>query len=149
MNLLSSIKSLLKLNPTEKQLSDTEQRELNQAIVELMIEMVKADFVELYAEKTVLAHYLSQKLGLSKQDINDYIEAAEMRTDFSISLETQTNVINNYLGTEQKQELLRHLWSLAIADNEVHLLEKNLFYKAGQLMGVKKAQLDSICLSDL
>ncbi len=148
MNLFSSIKSLLQLDPAEKQLSAAEQRELNQAIVELMLEMVKADFVELYAEKTALAEYLSNKLGLTKTDISNYIEAAEMRTDFSISLESQTNVINNYLNSEQKHDLLRHLWALAVADNEVHLLEENLFYKAGQLLGVKKAQLDFICQAD-
>lgn len=145
MNLFNTIKSLLQLNPSAKQLSAREQRELNQAIVELMLEMVRADFVELYAEKTALSDYLSEKLDLSKEDIDDYIEKAEMRTDFSISLESQTNVINNYLDAEQKTDLLRHLWALAVADNEVHLLEQNLFYRAGQLLGIKKNQLDLIC----
>ena len=110
--------------------------------------MVKADFVELYAEKTALSDYLSGQLGFSKQDVARYVEAAELRTDFSISLESQTNVINNYLGSVQKVELMQHLWALAVADNEVHLLEKNLFFKAGQLLGIKKAQLDEICQSN-
>ena len=43
---------------------------------------------------------------------------------------------------------MQHLWALAVADNEVHLLEKNLFFKAGQLLGIKKAQLDEICQSN-
>ncbi len=147
MNLFSSIKSLLQLNPKDKQLNDSEQRELNHAIVELMLEMVKADFVELYAEKTALATYLSNTLNMSKSEVDQYIEAAEMRTDFSISLESQTNVINNYLGILQKIDLMKHMWALAVADKEVHLLERNLFYKAGQLLGIKKPQLDEICQS--
>ncbi len=147
MNFFSSIKSMLKIGEANKQLNDTEQQELNHAIVELMLEMVRADFVELYAEKTALSEYLSSKLGLSKQDVSQYIEVAEMRTDFSISLESQTNVINNYLGGVQKHELMQHMWALAVADNEVHLLEQNLFYKAGQLLGIKKPQLDEICQS--
>jgi uncharacterized tellurite resistance protein B-like protein len=148
MNLFSSIKSLLNLSPAEKQLNDTEQSELNHAIVELMMEMVRADFVELYAETTALAEYLSLKLGLSEQDVTQYIEAAEIRAEFSISLESQTNVINNYLGYVQKTDLMRHLWALAVADNEVHLLERNLFYKAGELLGLKKPHLDEICQFD-
>lgn len=147
MNFFSSIKSLLQLDPKDKQLDKAEQRELNHAIVELMLEMVKADFVELYAEKTALATYLSNTLEMSKQDAARYIEAAEMRTDFSISLESQTNVINNYLGNIQKIDLMKHMWTLAVADNEVHLLEQNLFYKAGHLLGIKKPQLDEICQS--
>ncbi len=145
MNLFNTIKSLLKLNPSDKPLSDAEQSELNHAIVELMMEMVRADFVELYAEKTALSEYLSKKLGFSKPDVEQYIEEAEIRAEFSISLESQTNVINNYLGQVQKIDLMRHLWALAVADNEVHLLEQNLFYKAGALLGLKRAQLDEIC----
>ena len=145
MNLFSSIKSLLKFTPSERQLNDDEQSELNHSIVELMMEMVRADFVELYAEKTALAEYLSIKLGLSEENVTQYIEAAEMRAEFSISLESQTNVINNYLGHTQKIDLMRHLWALAVADNEVHLLEQYLFFKAGDLLGLKKAQLEDIC----
>ncbi len=147
MKLFSSIKSLLQFNPTDRQLNEAEQNELNHAIVELMMEMVRADFVELYAEKTVLAKYLSDKLGFTTADVDSYIEAAEIRAEFSISLESQTNVINNYLANSQKVDLMQHLWALAEADNEVHLLEQNLFYKAGLLLGIKKLQLDEICQS--
>jgi len=148
MNLFGAIKALLKIGQPQKQLNDAEQKELNHAVVELMLEMVKADFVELYAEKTALAEYLSTELNLSKADVARYIEVAELRTDFSISLESQTNVINNYLGVTQKLELMQHMWALAVADNEVHLLEHHLFYKAGQLLGIKKPQLDEICQSE-
>ncbi len=145
MNLLNSIKSLLQLNQGKKELSMDESKQLNHAIVELMLEMVKADFVELHAEKKVLAEYLSHSLNLPKVDVDEYIEAAEDRINFSISLESQTNVINNYLGKEQKIELMNHLWQLAIADNQIHLLEENLFYKAGSLLGIKKSLLAGIC----
>lgn len=147
MNLLNSIKSLLKVNQGKKELSMNESKELNHAIVELMLEMVKADFVELHAEKQALAVYLSQSLNIPKEEVDVYIEAAEQRINFSISLESQTNVINNYLAKEQKIELMNHLWQLAIADNQIHLLEENLFYKAGGLLGIKKSLLTSICQS--
>ncbi|WP_223789719.1 TerB family tellurite resistance protein [Marinicella meishanensis] len=147
MKLFGALKALLKTGESNQSLNEAEQKELNHAIVELMLEMVKADFVELYAEKTALSDYLSKELNLSKEDVTRYIEEAELRTDFSISLETQTNVINNYLGISQKLELMQHMWALAVADNEVHLLEHHLFYKAGQLLGIKKTQLDEICQS--
>jgi len=145
MNLFQTIKSLLGGQEGPRQLSEEENEELNHAIVELMLEMVKADFVELHAEKQALSGYLSETLGMPKEAVESYIEAAEVRINFSISLESQTNVINNYLGKEQKVELMNQLWQLAIADNQIHLLEENLFYKAGQQLGIKKAQLDEIC----
>ncbi len=145
MNLFHTIKSLLGGQEGPRQLNEDEKEELNHAIVELMLEMVKADFVELHAEKKALSGYLSETLGLPKDAMDAYIEAAELRINFSISLESQTNVINNYLGKEQKVDLMNQLWQLAIADNQVHLLEENLFYKAGQQLGIKKSQLDEIC----
>lgn len=145
MNFLNSIKNIINLNSKEKALSDSENKELNHAIVELMLEMVKADFVELYAEKQALSEFLSHSLNLPKHDVDQYIEDAEERINFSISLESQTNVINNYLSRERKIDLMNHLWQLAIADNQIHLLEENLFYKAGGLLGLKKSQLESIC----
>jgi len=145
MKLFNYIKSLLSINSVQRVLDADEEKELNHAIVELMLEMVKADFVELHAEKKALSYYLSKTLGLQKNKADQYIEDAELRINFSISLESQTNVINNYLNKEQKVELMNHLWRLAIADNQVHLLEENLFYKAGQLLGIKKNQLDEIC----
>jgi len=145
MNLFQTIKSLLGGQEGPRQLSEEENEELNHAIVELMLEMVKADFVELHAEKQALSGYLSETLGMPKEAVESYIEAAAVRINFSISLESPTNVINNYLGKEQKVELMNQLWQLAIADNQIHLLEENLFYKAGQQLGIKKAQLDEIC----
>lgn len=145
MNLLNSIKSVLKVSQEKTTLNAKEKKELNGAIVELMLEMVKADFVELHAEKQALSAYLSQSLNLSKEKVMQYIEDAEVRINFSISLESQTNVINNYLNKEQKVELMNQLWELAIADNQVHLLEENLFYKAGGLLGIKKNLLEDIC----
>lgn len=135
----------MNINLGEKVLNADESKELNHAIVELMLEMVKADFVELHAEKQALGIYLSQSLHLPKDEVANYIEAAEDRINFSISLESQTNVINNYLAKEQKIELMNHLWQLAIADNQIHLLEENLFYKAGALLGIKKSLLVAIC----
>ena len=147
MNFLNSIKTLLSSNQNKSELSVDESKELNHAIVELMLEMVRADFVELHAEKQALALYLSHSLNLPKEQVDEYIEQAEQRINFSISLESQTNVINNYLAKEQKIELMNHMWQLAIADNQVHLLEQNMFYKAGDLLGINKVQLQNICQS--
>ncbi len=148
MNLFNSIKSILQIEQKKIVLNADETKELNQAIVELMLEMVKADFVELYAEKQVLSAYLSQSLNLTTDKANQYIEEAEDRINFSISLESQTNVINNYLNKIQKIKLMEQLWELAIADNQVHLLEENLFYKAGDLLGIKKSMLEKICQNE-
>lgn len=145
MNFIRTVKLLFNTNQVNDTLSELEKKELNQAIVELMLEMVRADFIELYSEKTLLSQLIEEVLDVDVVEIKRYIEKAELRTDFSLSLQTQTNVINNYMGRDEKNNLLVKLWDLANADNELHKLEENLIYKVGQLLGFNKSHIDKIC----
>ena len=147
MNLLQRLKSVLKVSVSDKPLSKSEKNELNHAIVELMLEMVRADFVELHTEKTTLIALLSESLELSSEEVIEYIDKAELRADFSLSIKSQTNVINNYLGRSEKAELLSKMWQLAYADDELHFLESNLIEQAAQLMGFNQQELQSLCQS--
>jgi len=145
VNFIRTVKSLFNTNQANNTLSELEKKELNQAIVELMLEMIRADFIELYSEKTLLSQLIEEVLGVDVVEIERYIERAELRTDFSLSLQTQTNVINNYMGRDEKNNLLVKLWDLANADNELHVLEENLIYKVGHLLGFNKSHIDKIC----
>ena len=147
MNLLQTLKSVLKVGHSTQPLPESEKNELNHAIVELMLEMVRADFVELHTEKTVLIALLSESLALPAEEVIAYIDKAELRADFSLSIKTQTNVINNYLGRTEKALLLTHMWQLAYADDELHLLESNLIEQAAQLLGFNQQELQSLCQS--
>lgn len=145
MNFLQTIKSLLRLEVVKHPLSDGEQKELNLAIIELMLEMVRADFVELHTEKKALIALLTETLDMSETDVLEHIANAEIRSDFSLSITTQTNVINNFLNKSEKADLLRVMWLLANADQEVHLLESQLINQAGQLLGFRETELKQLC----
>lgn len=145
MKLLQSLKSILKVGHSDQPLTESEKKELNHAVVELMLEMVRADFVELHTEKTALIALLSDSLELHPEEVVEYIEKAEIRADFSLSIKSQTNVINNYLTHAEKAALLANMWQLAYADDELHLLESKLIEQASQLMGFSQQELQSLC----
>lgn len=125
-------------------LENSEKKELNQAIIELMVEMMRADFVELQAEKALLSDFIQKTLIVDNDEAVRIIERAEMRSDFSLSLKSQTTIINNYMPKSEKKRLIANLWQLAGADNEVHLLEKNLLYKVASELGFDKNLVDKI-----
>lgn len=125
-------------------LENSEKKELNQAIIELMVEMMRADFVELQAEKALLSDFIQKTLTVDNDEAVRIIERAEMRSDFSLSLKSQTTIINNYMPKSEKKRLIANLWQLAGADNEVHLLEKNLLYKVASELGFDKNLVDKI-----
>jgi len=144
MNLLNAIRDLFKLDSIPPNLHKSEKKELNQAIVELMVEMVRADFVELQAEKALLSQVIQDTLEVDADRAGEIIERAEMRNDYSLSLKNQTAVINNYMPKNEKKQLIANLWQLADADNEIHLLEKNLLYEVARQLGFEKNLVDKI-----
>lgn len=145
MNFIQSVKALLRVDTLKRPLTGEEQKALNLATVELMLEMVKADFVELHTEKKAMVDVLSQSLGMDASDVLKHIEKAELSSDLSLSIKNQTNVINNFLNKEEKAQLLKNMWLLAHADEELHFLEQQLFEQAGKLMGFSAVELGGIC----
>ena len=144
MKLLNAIKDLFIIDSVPSQLKKSEKKELNQAIVELMVEMVRADFVELQAEKALLSQVIQDTLEVDADRAGEIIERAELRNDYSLSLKNQTAVINNYMPKAEKKKLIANLWQLADADNEIHLLEKNLLYEVASQLGFEKNLVDKI-----
>lgn len=145
VNILNSIKSFFSSDSDTASLDEEEKDKLNQAIICLLTEMVKADYVELYIEKLVLNEHLTKRLNLSRAKANKYLAHANISAQVSVTLKPQTEVINRYLSNPDKHALMVQLWQIASADGEIHLLETQTFYQAGEQLGFNKSQLDRIC----
>jgi len=145
INLLNSIKSFFVPKSSKMTLNSDQKDQLNQAIICLLTEMVKADYVELTVEKMVLNTHLTEQLSLTRAKANQYLAQANITSQVSVSLRPQTEVINEFLSTEDKHSLMVQLWQIATADGEIHLLETHTFYQAGEQLGFSKSQLDRIC----
>jgi len=145
VNILNSIKSFFEAKSSKDDLSSDQKDQLNQAIICLLTEMVKADYVELYIEKLVLNEHLTKRLNLSRAKANKYLAHANISAQVSVTLKPQTEIINNYLNRQDKHALMVQLWQIASADGEIHLLETQTFYQAGEQLGFSKGHLDRIC----
>lgn len=135
----------MRLSVISKELSKQESEQLQLAISTLMIEMIRADFIELQKEKKIMHDVLTASMDLSEKEADLLIENAEINSDFTISLQSHTAVINNYLSPNEKQTLLKNLWILANIDDELHKLEFNMLNEVATLLGFNAAQLKQIC----
>jgi uncharacterized tellurite resistance protein B-like protein len=147
MKFLTSIKKLMRLSVISKELSKQESEQLQLAISTLMIEMIRADFIELQKEKRIMHDVLTASMDLSDEEADLLIENAEINSDFTISLQSHTSVINNYLSSNEKQTLIKNLWILANIDNELHKLEFNMLNEVATLLGFNSTQLKQLCKS--
>ena len=145
MNILASIKKLMRLSVISKELTSQELEQLQLAISTLMIEMIRADFIELQKEKKIMHEVITASMDLSKAQADTLIENAEIQSDFTLSLQSHTAVINNFLSFEEKQTLLKNLWVLANIDDELHQLESNMLDEVATLLGFSSTQLNQLC----
>jgi uncharacterized tellurite resistance protein B-like protein len=145
MNIFASIKKLMRLSVISKELTSQELEQLQLAISTLMIEMIRADFIELQKEKKIMHEVITASMDLSDSQADVLIENAEIHSDFTLSLQSHTSVINNFLSYEEKQTLLKNLWVLANIDNELHQLESNMIDEVAKLLGFNPSQLNQIC----
>ena len=145
MSILTSIKKLMRLSVISKELTSQESEQLQLAISTLMIEMIRADFIELQKEKKIMHEVITASMDLSDSEADKLIENAEINSDFTLSLQSHTSVINNYLSTEEKQTLIKNLWVLANIDDELHKLEFNMLNDVAKHLGISHSQLNQIC----
>ncbi len=145
MNILTAVKKLMRLSVISKELTSHESEQLQLAISTLMIEMIRADFIELQKEKKIMHEVLCASMDLSISETDKLIENAEVHSDFTLSLQSHTAVINNFLSFEEKQMLIKNLWILANIDDELHALESNMLSEVSELLGFTSTQLKQLC----
>ena len=145
MSILTSIKKLMRLSVISKELTSQESEQLQLAISTLMIEMIRADFIELQKEKKIMHDVISASMDLSVSEADRLIENAEINSDFTLSIQSHTSVINNFLSADEKQTLIKNLWVLANIDDELHKLEFNMLKDVAKHLGVSQSQLNQIC----
>lgn len=134
----------MKLSFKFQKLTSQEAQQLQLAIATLMIEMIRADFIELQKEKNVTQQVLAASMDLKPHQIDSLIKKAETQSDFTLSIESHTSVINNFLSNDEKSQLLQNLWAVANIDSDLHQLELNMINKVASQLGFNQSQLNNI-----
>ena len=123
---------------------------------EVSEEIKNVDFVAL----DLLMHVALADGGITKDEIDNvlrYIQEnypdddkektylnAYKRMNNSTSFFEEIKGINTNFKKSQKENLLRDIWMLIIADGKIDPYEENLFYRIGELLKIKRSTLNKI-----
>ena len=123
---------------------------------EVSEEIKNVDFVAL----DLLMHVALADGGIAKDEIDNvlrYIQEnypnddkektylnAYKRMNNSTSFFEEIKGINTNFKESQKENLLRDIWMLIIADGKIDPYEENLFYRIGELLKIKRSTLNKI-----
>jgi uncharacterized tellurite resistance protein B-like protein len=109
---------------------------LHLAAAVLLIEVAKSDHTLRDAEIERLKGVLRREWGLGESDLSDLVRVAQDTADAHASLHEQIALINGNFSAQQKLNLLRGLWEVAYANNELHHHEELLIRRLADLMYV-------------
>lgn len=109
---------------------------LQLASAALMIELLKTDRHIDARETDILRRILSKTYTLSTEKLEEIIQLAEEEARQAVSLYEFTSLVNQHYSYEERVELIRNLWQLALADDHLDKYEEQMIRKTADLIYV-------------
>lgn len=109
---------------------------LQLAVAALLVEAARIDGTFDERERSMVAHLLEQRFGLTAADARALEALAEQRGERSAQLFGFVRTINEKLPRERRIEIIEMLWEVAYADGVLDPLEDTLLRRIGGLIDV-------------
>ncbi|PIE41590.1 MAG: hypothetical protein CSA49_02610 [Gammaproteobacteria bacterium] len=137
---------------TENTPQQSLEKRLQLATAALLLEMVNADYEVLATEQQSIIQALKTAYSLSDDEIKEVMSLSKQEHTNSESLYPFTRLINDHYSEQQKREVIRLMWRVALADchinkHEAHLMKKisDLLYIPRPVVGeIKKLEMDQL-----
>ena len=110
--------------------------------IEILILFANADGKIDNNEKENIVEFI--KSEFPDKNATSLFNNLKVKSDNSISFNENINELNKKLSKSEKLDLLRTIWNLILADGVVDKYEENLFYRIGDLIYIKRTELNKI-----
>lgn len=132
--MIKRLKHLFKVKPGAG--SPDDEQDIALAVATLMAEVMLMDGRLDPAEHDVIANMLQQRFDLAEGEIEDLIARATKAADKAHDLYQFTSRIIKAYPINQRSEIIRELWRVAMADGHVDAYEEQLIRRIAELIGV-------------
>lgn len=106
------------------------------AVAALLIEVATADQVMDSTELNALIYLLERKFSLPHEQLLELADLAKTEAAEATSLYQFTQLINNECTSAEKFELIKGMWEIAYADNQLDKYEEYVIRKVADLIHV-------------
>ncbi len=103
--------------------------------------VVPSDRVVKACEKVTLQNQLNQFLHLHREAQTEAIALSDMPPLNPVNVDDMARALTDLLGVHDRALLVRHLWELALCDDELHAEEEKLIYRIADVAGVPRKQV--------
>ena len=133
--MLKSIQNIFKRKENES-VVDSKKSEQELTYASLLIEVINSDNKFDDRERDKLLEILSSKLDIHKEELDNFTELAQKKTEDSTSLYEFTREINDQYEYEEKVSLITDLWGIAYSDGKLDKYEDYVIRKIADLIYV-------------
>lgn len=137
------MKSLLKKIFLKEESLDEINLHENDAVLRLMFEIAISDG-SLDKKELTLIKKRASKITPESTKIASIIKKIIDESEHSTSLYPTIEKINNTYTTNEKQDLLKVLWSIVTADSIIDPYEDSLYFKIAELIKIKRSIANQI-----
>jgi uncharacterized tellurite resistance protein B-like protein len=120
--------------------ADSEDRQ-QLALAALLVEMARADFDESQDEQNRIIDLLARHFDLSGPESLELLNRARETADSAVCLFDFSRTLHQSLDDGQKQEVIRLLWQVALADDDIDKYEDYLVRKVADLLYVSHSDV--------
>ena len=138
--MLKRIKELV-LGEKPAAAAETEQERQELALAAVLVEMARADFDEAEQEQSRIVALLASHFELTADEATALMRRAETALDDSVSLFGFTRAMHEVMSAEERLEVIRLLWQVALADNNIDKYEDYLVRKVADLLYVSHSDV--------
>jgi uncharacterized tellurite resistance protein B-like protein len=133
---LGKIKNLVMGNRAYAETAENPEERQQLALASLLVEMARADFDESQQEINRIIDLLATHFDLSSAEALELLNRARDSADGAVCLFDFTRALHESLDNEQKQDVIRLLWQVALADARLDKYEDYLVRKVADLLYV-------------
>jgi len=106
------------------------------AATALMVHAIEIDGITKPEEKAKLRDILRLRFALTESQLSELIAKAHEKDHEAIDLYGFTSVLTRKLDQAGRQRIVRLLWEIVLADEEIHEFEDNFIWQVAELLGV-------------
>ncbi|MFC3285079.1 tellurite resistance TerB family protein [Litchfieldella rifensis] len=109
---------------------------LELATAALLCEVIRADYHTGDAELAALKDMLSHRYHLSEEAVQELMDLAEQEVEAAVDHYQFVSLIKEHYGYDDRAELVRLMWELAYADDDLDPLEEHRIRRLADLLYV-------------
>jgi len=126
---LDGIKALFSSNADEP-----EQIDVSLAAAALMFEVVWADHDVSEDELAAMTTLLQQLFALGPAQVDTLIDLTQANHDASVGVFPFTRALNEQLSQDEKFDVLKAMWTIALADAQIDAFEEHTIRRIADLL---------------